>query len=239
MTKPMELGRSLPEGCLSDRMLDLRLARESGERDVIDADAHLASCQTCSARYRTLQAARAAFSLEAPSFERLAPALRRRRWWWGLAPLLAVATMIVLIARPRDSDRAKGGDALGFFVLHAGSVREGSAGEVVHPGDRLQLFTTTATARFVTVLERDPDGRTSVFFPREVRAVRHEAGQRVELPYSIQLDTTLGVGTLVGVFCDAPVAVESLRTSVEQQGPRAAWPSGCHAHSLKYETKSP
>jgi len=237
MTKPMELGRSLPDGCLSDRMLDLRLAGELAGRDATDA--HLASCEACSARFRALQAARAAFSLEAPPFDRVAPVTRRRGWWWGLAPVVAVAALLVLIPRPRDGERTKGGDALGFFVLHEGSVREGAGGEVVRPGDRLQLFTTTATARFVTVLERDPDGRTSVFFPREPQAARHSPGQRVGLPYSFQLDATLGVGTLIAVFCDAPVAVEPLRTAVERQGARVAWPSGCHADSVAYETKVP
>ncbi|HEY4186625.1 MAG TPA: DUF4384 domain-containing protein [Polyangia bacterium] len=240
MTRPStELGRSLPEGCLSDRALDLQLAGAHAGREAIDT--HLASCDACAARYRGLQAARAAFPLEAPPFERLVPA-RRRRWWWGLAPVLAVAAMVVLIARPRESadgERAKGGDTLGFSVLHAGAVREGARGEIVHPGDRLQLVTTTSSSRFLAVLERDADGRTSVFFPREAHAARQPAGRGVALPYSVQLDATLGVGTLFAVFCDAPVAVAPLRDAVERLGAGAAWPPGCHVDSLAYETKAP
>lgn len=237
MTNSSEMGRSLPEGCLSDRALDLRLAGEQAGRDATDA--HLASCEGCSARYRTLHAARAAFTLEAPAFQHLAPATRRRRWWWGVWPALAMAAAVVLLARPHGGERAKGGDTLGFFVLHHDGVREGAAGEGVYPGDRLQLITTTAAPRFLVVLERETDGRTSVFYPREGPAARQPPGQRVPLPYSMQLDATLGVGTLIAVFCDAPVAVEPLRAAVERQGPRAVWPRDCHADSLAYETKAP
>jgi hypothetical protein len=235
MTKPpSELGRSLPEGCLSDRALDLRLAGDPAEA----VDAHLASCEGCSTRFRRLQADRAAFPLEAPPFERLTPTPGRRRWWWGLAPVLAAAA-IVVVARPRDDQRAKGGDRLGFFVLHEGAVREGGPGEVVHPGDRLQLVTSTTTPRFLAVLERDADGRTSVLFPRDAQAARQAAGPGVALPYSLALDAAPGVATLVAVFCDRLVAVEPLREMVDRLGTHAPWPPGCHADSIDYETKAP
>jgi len=237
MMNSSEVGRSLPEGCLSDRALDLRLAGERAGREATDA--HLASCEGCSARYRALHAARAAFPLEAPAFQHLAPPARRRRWWWGLGPVLAVAAVVVLLARPHGGERAKGSDTLGFYVLHQGGVREGAAGERVYPGDRLQLVITAATPRFLVVLEREAGGRTSVFYPREQQAARQVAGQRVPLPYSMQLDATLGVGTLIAVFCDAPIAVEPLRAAAERQGPRAVWPRDCHADSLAYETKAP
>ena len=157
-------------------------------------------------------------------------------------PALSVAAMVVLILRARETtygERAKGGDTLGFSVLHAGAVREGARGEIVHPGDRLRLVTTTTTTRFLTVLERDADGRTSVFFPREARAARQPAGRLVALPYSVQLDATLGVGTLFAVFCDADVAVAPLRDAVERLGAGAPWPAGCHVDSLAYETRAP
>jgi len=238
MTKsPTELGRSLPEGCLSDRALDLWLAGEAAGREAIDA--HLAGCEGCSARCRGLQAARAAFPLEAPPFERLAPAPRRRRWWWGLAPVLAVAAVIVVVARPQGGVRPKGGDTLGFFVLHEGAVREGAPGEVVHPGDRLQLVTSTATPRFLAVFERGADGRARLVFPHEAQAVPQTAGRGIALPYSLELDATPGVVTLVAVFCDGLVAVEPLRETIERRGVQATWPPGCHADSLAYETKVP
>lgn len=82
-------------------------------------------------------------------------------------------------------------------------------------------------------------GRTSVFYPREEQTARQAGGQRVPLPYSMQLDATPGVGTLIAVFCDPPIAVEPLRAAAERQGPRAVWPRDCHADSLAYETKGP
>ena len=238
-TPPTRFGRSLPEECLSDRALDLRLAGEAS--DATGIDTHLTQCGTCAERYRGLQAARAAFSLEAPSFTGLTPARRPRRWWW-CAPALAAAAIGVMIARPQgrpDGERTKGRNTLGFFVLHERAVREGANGEVVHPGDRLQFVTTTAAASFLTIVERDAAGRASLFFPRQANAARQPAGRAVALPYSVQLDATAGLGTLFAIFCDSPVAVEPLRAAIERQGAGATWPTGCHADRLVYETKVP
>jgi len=214
----------------------------AGERGDAQA-AHVATCPRCQARYQSLRSDQAAFSLQAPSFQKLAPAARRRSgWWWALAPGLAAAALLLLVVRPgaeTTTERTKGSDALGFFVLHEGGVREGVSGEIVRPGDRLQLVTTTKAVRYLAVLERDAAGRSSVFFPREARAARREAGRAVPLPYSFQLDATLGVGTIYGVFCDQPVDVSLLKQVLERPDDQRAWPHGCNADQLRYQTRSP
>jgi len=246
VTKPgssdIELGRSRPEGCLSDRALDMLMAGELPAARRAATEAHLPSCEACRARYQALQAGAAAFSLDAPSFQKLAPLPRRHRWWWALAPSVAVAAVLLVVIRspqcPSD-ERRKGGDAVAFFVWHGGTVREGARRERVHPGDRLQLVTTTAAPRYLVVLERDAGGHASVFFPRETEAARREAGRAVPLPFSIELDGTLGIGTIYAVFCDRPVPVAPLRDSLERQNAEITWPSGCHADRLSYETTPP
>ncbi len=43
--------------------------------------------------------------------------------------------------------RAKGTAIAGFFVAHGDEVRRGAVREVVVPGDRIELFTTTTEPR--------------------------------------------------------------------------------------------
>jgi len=239
----IDLGRSVPEGCLSDRALDMLLAGEPPAARGAEQAAHLAGCAVCQGRYQSLRAGQAAFALQAPGFHKLAPAAPHRfRWWWTLAPGLAVAVLLLLFVRPGPEatiERSKGGDALGFFVLHEGSVREGASGEIVRPGDRLQLVTTTKSPRYLAVLERDATGRSSAFFPREGQAARREAGRAVPLPYSFQLDATIGVGTIYGVFCDRPVEIALLKQALERPDDQRVWPPPCNAAQLRYETRSP
>jgi hypothetical protein len=236
-----DLDRTRPADCLSDRALDQLVAEELAPAPRAAADAHVATCAACAARLGEIRAARAAFPFEAPAFEALVPApAPRRRWAWLFAPALAAAAALVLVARPPQAppeDRAKGGDALGFFVLHDGVSREGASGELVHPGDRLQLVATTATPRFLAVLERDASGRAAVFFPRGAEAAPVAVGRRVALPTSVELDEALGVGTVYGVFCARAVPVAPLRDAVERLGDGARWPDGCHADVLTYEAR--
>jgi hypothetical protein len=235
------LERSRAEGCPSDRALDQWLAGELPVDRRASVDAHVPGCEDCSARHRARLAARTAFSLEAPAFDKLAPARPRRPRWWAVAPALAAAAALVLVARPRheehDEVRTKGHDALSFFVLHAGAVRQGARGEVVRPGDRLQLVTTTWAPRFLTVLERDVGGRVSVFFPRGDAAAPVAPGRGVALPTSVVLDEAVGVGTLYGVFCEQAVTLAPLVRELEQRGDGARWPGGCHVDQLSYESR--
>jgi len=242
----VDLARIRPESCLSDRALDMMMAGELAPELRAKAEQHLPGCELCAARYRELEAARAAFPREAPAFARVAAAAQparapRRRWSWLLggafATAGAAAAALILVWRaapPGDDVRTKGGDKLGFFVLHAGAVREGASGEVVQAGDRLQVVYTAKQPRYLAVFSRDAKGATSVAFPREPVAAKIQPGTSTPLPYSFALDAAPGVEALHGLFCDRPLPLEPLRRTLERDGDRAAWPAGCRVDRVTY-----
>lgn len=227
--------RSRPETCPSDRALDMLMAGELAPDARARAEQHVSGCAACAARARELEAARAAFPLEAPAFAKLAEKVSpaRRRRWFGVvfaAAAAAVAMILVLRAAPDgDAVRTKGGDKLSFFVSHDGVVREGGPREVVHAGDRLQLVYTTREPRYLAVFLRDAKGATTTAFPRLGAAAKIQPGTEVALPESVQLDGALGVETLLGVFCDHAAPLEDLRRSLERPG--------CHVERVSYEKR--
>src|SRR5262249_32196218 len=111
----VDLARTRPEGCLSDRALDMMMAGELAPELRAKADRPLPGCADCAARSRELQAGRAAFPLEAPAFARIAEAVQparasRRRWWlfgggaFATAAAAAAALVIVWRTAPSDGD---------------------------------------------------------------------------------------------------------------------------------------
>jgi uncharacterized protein DUF4384 len=242
----VDLARTRPDGCLSDRALDMMMAGELAPELRAKAEQHLPGCAACSARHRELEAARAAFPLEAPNFSKVAasvPTARASRRWWafgGAFAAAAAAAALVLvwrIAPEGDSVRTKGGEKLGFFVMHEGSVREGAPGEMVQPGDRLQIVYTATQPRYLAIFSRDAEGATSVAFPRAAVAAKIEAGSDTPLPYSLELDGAPGIETLHGLFCDRPLPLEPLRQSLHEQGDRTVWPAGCRVDRISYGKK--
>jgi hypothetical protein len=230
--------RTRPETCPSDRALDMLMAGELAPDARARVEQHVAGCVTCTARGLELGAARAAFSMEAPAFAKVAEKVSpprapgRRRWFGGaFAAAIAAAVMIRVFGAAPDGDavRTKGGDKLSFFVSHGGVVREGGPREVVHAGDRLQPVYTTREPRHLAVFLRDANGATTTVFPRQGAAAKVQAGKDVALPESVQLDGALGVETLLGVFCDHAAPLEDLRRSPEQPG--------CHVERVSYEKR--
>jgi hypothetical protein len=236
--KPLE--RSRPDTCLSDRMLDMWVAGELAGDGRDAAEGHLATCEACSARLREIERGKDEFAREAPPFAAIAEPRERRRNVWPIAGALALAAAVALVVRAPSDDfgsRTKGGDRLGFYVMHDGAVRAGANGEVVRPGDRLQLVSTNAKPRFFAVLSRDGGGHASIYFPKEPTATRLEPGVERPLPYALELDTTLGAETIYGLFCDRAGPLEPLRARLEQAGDATEWPDGCRVDRLKIEKR--
>jgi len=229
----MSFSRSRAEGCLSDLRIDRWVRGELASDDEAGARQHLAGCDACRARVGEIEAARASFRTSAPPLTRPRP--RRRRWtaWTvGASTALAAAAALVLFLQPRgpDGTRLKGGGrGVAFFVEHAGRVRRGQAGELVAPGDKLQLTYSSATPFYGAILSVDGARRRSRYFPDEPRAARLDAGQDRSFPISTVLDEVLGKETLFVLFCDEPIALDPAEAALAAPG--------CHVERLEIEKR--
>ena len=205
--------------CLSDLSLDELLAGELGPADAAVAADHLGGCARCRARERELVADRAQF--------RAAPPSLRRRWTGAVAigALAGAAGLALVLHRPDDGTRTKGGPRLGFVVVRGDAMRVGGAGERVHPGDTLSYVVATDEPAHVAVLGRDPRGQLHTYVPPE----RVAAGRDIQLSVATVLDDTLGAEQLFGVFCAAPVSEAALRAAPVRA------PSGCVVDRIAIE----
>jgi hypothetical protein len=102
---------------------------------------------------------------------------------------------------------------LDFFVLHAGSVRPGSPGEVCTEGDRVRFVVSQHDYSYVAMLSLDRYGRVTAIYPdadgmgRSLSLIR---GQRIPLPGSRQLDDYRGLERYVALFSQRPVPMAEL-----------------------------
>src|SRR5260221_1723629 len=132
---------SRSESCLSDYALDMRLAGELAAEEDAHAREHIAGCARCARRWSELRAERDAFEEDAARLRLGAPRAPATRLPWiatGGALLVAAAVLLLFVrGAPRDAGlRAKGGRGrFGFYVSHAGAVREGAAGEALGSRD--------------------------------------------------------------------------------------------------------
>jgi hypothetical protein len=134
--------------------------------------------------------------------------------------------------------RRKGAASVAVFIQHQGVMRPGHSGDVVHPGDALQLAYSTAEPVHLAVLGRDQAGITSIYFAAGERAAAMAPGEQVPLPGSIILDDTLGTEALYALLCEDAVAVEPARQALERDGSVPAMP-GCAIEELRFEKRAP
>jgi hypothetical protein len=180
------------------------------------------------------------------------PAQRRTRRMFpaAIATALAAAAALLVVLRPgtdptldertgtSGSVRRKGAGSIDVFIQHQGKMRAGHSGEVVYPGDALQLAYSTTDRTHLAVLGRDQAGVASIYFADGERAAAIEPGEQVPLPSSIILDDTLGTEMLYALLCAEPVAVEPVREALEQPGATPAVP-GCEVEELRLEKRAP
>jgi hypothetical protein len=248
------LRRSRGAECLSDLLLDRLVAGEIA--DPAEAQTHLASCPRCAERKAELDRVRAEVS-ERPVPRALArafagkPRRRLRPWQPALAAGLAAAAATVILLRPAPAPppprspeytgtRAKGGGAhFQLYVRHGDTTRAALSGEVVAPGDTLQLSCSSPEPGFVAVLSRDGAGTVSVYVPGEPDAralVPIAAGHDVPLPASTVLDATLGQETLYALFCPERLALAPLVDELRRTGTLDA-PTGCRLEPIRLDKR--
>ncbi len=214
----LERARVGPD-CASDLQLDRHLAGDGGGAALA---AHLDACERCAGRAAVLRRELETFGvpLDLPR--------SRRRTAGLILGAVAAAAVIVIAVRPRTpsapSDiRPKGADRIGVYVASGDRVRLAGPGEVVAPGDVLQLTYTTARPRYLAVVSIDGAGAFNVYHPPSGAAQIAEPGTDEPLPVSVALDHVLGRETLFGVFCDRPFDP----TELAPRGQQVVVPPGC------------
>lgn len=200
--------------------------------DVSDVSAWLAGLEAERARvepfdFRAIRA-RAERLDDAPA----RPVVASVPWWRRLlyvVPVLAVAAALLFVVRPaalveRPTNRIKGEDELGFYVLRDGQVYPGKAGDTFREGDRLRFTYRTAHDHLV-LLSIDGTGHLTLFYPEAGEAgVAVVPGELHALDSSIQLDAAPGPEVFLGFFGDAwsvSSAREAAQRVYDEGGPAA------------------
>ena len=211
---------------VSELAIDRMLAGELAAVDEAAMRDHARACSACGDRLADAEAVQR--EVAANPLPALPIARPRKRFAIpgsfvaGVAALAAVLALVLVWPHDRavpharvlaPTERTKGRAIAGFFVAHAGDVRRGGVHETVTPGDRLQLFTTTQTPAWFTVVSVDAHGTRSVYI--EPRVI--EPGTERLLPLSLELDDSLGDETITAIFCaerlDAAAAIPTSCTT--------------------------
>jgi anti-sigma factor RsiW len=217
-----------PDACLSTYRLDQLMVGELPELARQATLAHVAACAQCTQRWQALVADREDFVSALPPLEH-----RRLALPLAAAVALAAALAVWLVPGSEPTTRLKGGPHLGFVVVHQGVARVSSTAQ---PGDTVVFTVSSASPTHVAIVSRDALGHAAVYYPAGQRAERIEGGQPLELPTATQLDSTLGLERLIGVFCARPFDLEPLRQALAEHETMAA-PPGCVFDSLTLDKR--
>lgn len=190
------------------------------------------------------------------------PGSRPIRWRsriWMAAPLLAAAVALSWLA-PRLRDRGpavvpevpsqsrpgassdgqtrrKGTAHLRAYVLRNGDMFPMISGDVVHPGDALQLTYSVSEAMYLAVVGRDGGGNVSIFFASNERSAPISAGADQTLPDSIVLDDILGQEVFHALFCTRPVDIRPVLDALAAGVPGLSPPPSCRVQSLTLDKR--
>lgn len=194
---------------VSELAIDRLLAGELPGTAANALRVHAAACPRCRALLDDARAGQRAFALEHPRLQLPNPMRRRVPMAASMSAAAALAAVLALVIvwpghdagrderRGASVVRTKGGAIVGFFVAHGGDVRRGAVREVVVPGDRIELFTTTTEPAWFAAVSDDANGVRSTY----VEPRRIEPGREQVVPMSIELDGVLGPQPIVGIFC--------------------------------------
>ncbi|HEX7480709.1 MAG TPA: zf-HC2 domain-containing protein [Polyangiales bacterium] len=236
----------LPDACISGLAFDEWAAGELEAEIRAQLEAHLARCPRCLARNAELEAERASFLSQAPSFEAHARLRAQQRgssharpkastartmgWSLGATALLAACAVALMMLRPQPellTTRNKGGPQLGFFVKRAQRVTRGASGDTLQPGDLLRFAYSSGQGAYLAILGRD-ERAASLYYPTASAEAAHvNAAQDRALNFSVQLDATLGGERIFGVFCPRAFETAPLTAALGTTGSLPVLPD-CH-----------
>lgn len=197
----------MTESCVSELFVDQLVTGELSPEVAAQTRAHAASCASCGQLVAEAEAVAQRFAADPPPL-RLPPRRRRRYAVLGAAAVAAAAFAIALVpARERANGvRVKGPASLGAFVSHAGAMRRAQPGEVVAPGDVVQLVTTSEGDGWIAVTGTEGSAARTVYAAPQPLT----AGRDRTLPFSIVIDDTLGPTTITAVFCKTQFTLERI-----------------------------
>jgi hypothetical protein len=242
--------RTSPDGCLSDYRRDKLIAGELPAADAQAARVHLTACDPCAARVRQAEADAARFGTDAPRWETIAaagatvrPRRRARMIGYGALAAAACVALVVTLTRPGDGPdtRTKGSARIGFFVKRGDATWAGKPGEVVRPGDTVQLTYSVSAPSYLAVVSADDAGNVQILYPDGLQAAPVPAGQEQLVPQSTILDAVTGIERVVALFCADPIDLAPVRRGWEAQAGRGdpPVPAGCHSDALTWTKRAP
>jgi hypothetical protein len=215
--------------CIQKLAVERYSAGELAGQAAAKVEEHLRSCPSCGAYLAGLKKEREEFLQAHPFAEFLsahAAPIRSGPWYKkipaflslpALRPVLvpAVVVLVAVVVIPfiprhgNENDgsdiRYKGHEALSYIYKRDGAVHTGAPDDVFRPGDRVQIFYSSESDRYVSLFSIDGKGAVSFYQPETNGAlcsVRSGAGKRIAYPASIELDSTSGAELVVAVFSD-------------------------------------
>lgn len=227
------------QDCVSDLALDEWASDELDAAASERVGTHVAGCSRCRGRHEQLTREREQFYTAAPDFESHArvhvPQRERARprnaKVFAFIGVAAVAAAVGLaLFPPSAGTRLKGGPNIGYFVKRGDRVRTGDAATVLHAGDLVRFTYSSEQGRHFALLSRDSRS-TTVYYPSSEHSVRVEAGSRVPLEFSVELDDAPGEERVYGMFCESSFEIAPLRAALAARGDLPA-PAGCELDRL-------
>ncbi len=221
-------------------LIEKLLAHEIDGEKADSLRAHFDECNACFAYYQSL-------SKERESFLRVYPfeALRQHQkaaetvsWWKKvndfitrpvLVPVYATLLLGVFITpivlknywgENGTGIQYKGNSALTFAYQRDGSTMPGSNEYRIKSGDKVQVFYTSESNQFVSLLSVDGSGTVSFYHPdqnSEDCSVLTNAGSQIAFPGSIEFDEVESDELVVIVFSDTPLKTNELQKWIIEQ----------------------
>jgi hypothetical protein len=223
----------MAESCLRKFDIERYSAGELTGAAAAGLEEHLGSCTACGAYLATVQKERKEFLQAHPYQEFLAThaaPIGGAPWYKklpsvipypALRPVLLPAVCVILVAVTVVPFLAKRGEMPGSDILYKSAPGNGAAlsyiykrGDVIHtgspddlfrPGDKVQIFYSSAADRSLSLLSIDGNGAVSFYQPDSRSAtcsIRSGTGSKLAYPVSIELDSTTGAELVVAVFSD-------------------------------------
>jgi hypothetical protein len=150
----------MTQACISELMIDRLLAGELAGEAAAQIRAHAEGCTSCGGLLRDAEAVLQRFAAAPPPAWLARPRVSAVSVAGGVVAVVALAAAVAIVIAPSWREpaggrelalRTKGKPSLGVFVSHRGELQRTGSGEVVAPGDRLQLVTSSERAGWLAI----------------------------------------------------------------------------------------